>query len=199
VWVLVTSFEPSDLKAYVYTAVYGRRCRVPYTGCISQLNDNLVHLTNYSIQKKGPPGVGVGVGVGSRARARASPTRSNSFSRCQSPTTGTRSKKAHIKGDVRSYGNPLQAVRSLRSVSARGPPSGAGTGTRGIGVTSEEGSTSDVDHEIVAINRLPPSSSQVKGVSCDTESGSLGSTYIANSVPTPGAELLICTYSVLVM
>jgi Tubulin-tyrosine ligase family len=190
VWVLVTSFEPSDLKAYVYTAVYGRRCRVPYTGCISQLNDNLVHLTNYSIQKKGPPGVGVGVGVGSRA----SPTRSKSF---QSATSGTRSKKAHLKGDVRSYGNPLQAVRSLRSVSARGPPSG--TGTRGIGAKSEEGSSSDRDHEVGAINRLPPSSSQVKGVSLDPESCSLGSTSIASSVPTPGAELLICTYRVCVM
>ena len=194
VWVLVTSFEPSGLKAYVYTAVYGRRCRVPYTGCISQLNDNFVHLTNYSIQKKGPFGVGLGGAVGSRA----SPTRSKSFNRCQSPTTGNKNKKTHLRGDIRSYGNPLQAVRSLRSVSARGAPSDTGTGAGGVEGKSEEGDISDRGRENTAINRHPPPS-QVKGVNNDPGSCSPGSTSIASSVPTHGAELLICKYGDIVM
>ena len=183
VWVLVTSFEPSGLKAYVYTAVYGRRCRVPYTGCISQLNDNFVHLTNYSIQKKGPSVTGVG--------SRVSPSRSKSWSHCQSTAPGIKNKKANLRGDVRSYGNPLQAVRSLRSVSARGPliESESGRGK------SEEGNISDLDLEN-GVSHRPPLS-RVKGVhQPDPGSRSPGSSSFA-AVPTPGAELLICTFCVL--
>ena len=55
VWVLVTSFEPGDLKAFIYTAVYGRRCSVPYTSNVQSLNETLGHLTNYSLQKKSIP------------------------------------------------------------------------------------------------------------------------------------------------
>jgi hypothetical protein len=50
IWVLVTSFEP--LSAHIYSAVYGRRCSVPYRDDVKTLNDRLVHLTNYSVQKK---------------------------------------------------------------------------------------------------------------------------------------------------
>ena len=53
VWVLVTSYELSNLCAYVYTTVYGRRCSVPYNLDIKMLGDNFIHLTNYSVQKKG--------------------------------------------------------------------------------------------------------------------------------------------------
>ena len=36
----------------MYSAVYGRRCSVPYTNHVVTLNDAMVHLTNYSVQKK---------------------------------------------------------------------------------------------------------------------------------------------------
>jgi len=50
VWVLVTCFEP--LQAYIYSRVYGRRCGSSYDDSVKSLSDGLVHLTNYSIQKK---------------------------------------------------------------------------------------------------------------------------------------------------
>jgi Tubulin-tyrosine ligase family len=53
VWVLVTSFEPCNLKAFVYTAVYGRCCAIPYNDSIEELSNHFIHLTNYSVQKKG--------------------------------------------------------------------------------------------------------------------------------------------------
>lgn len=51
IWVLVTSFEP--LQAYIYSTIYGRHCQVAYDSSIKHLNDHSVHLTNYSIQRKG--------------------------------------------------------------------------------------------------------------------------------------------------
>lgn len=68
VWVLVTSYELSNLSAYVYTTVYGRRCGVPYNLNIKMLGDNFIHLTNYSVQKKGvvlEMGSGSGISSGS--------------------------------------------------------------------------------------------------------------------------------------
>jgi hypothetical protein len=50
VWVLVTSFVP--LKAHIYTRVYGRKCGYSYDLNIKNLNENLIHLTNYSVQRK---------------------------------------------------------------------------------------------------------------------------------------------------
>ena len=55
VWVLVTSFEP--LKAFVFDRVYGRQCgRSVNTGLgdcrVDTLGEHLMHLTNYSIQKR---------------------------------------------------------------------------------------------------------------------------------------------------
>lgn len=49
IWVAVTSFQP--LKAFIYSAIYGRRCSKPYVSSIKSLNDDLIHLTNYSVQK----------------------------------------------------------------------------------------------------------------------------------------------------
>lgn len=50
VWVLVTSFGP--LEAHVYSRVYGRRCGLPYDDNIKTLSESLIHLTNFSIQRK---------------------------------------------------------------------------------------------------------------------------------------------------
>jgi hypothetical protein len=50
IWVLVTSFEP--LEAYIYSNVYGRKCIAPYSINLSNLGNNHIHLTNYSLQKK---------------------------------------------------------------------------------------------------------------------------------------------------
>jgi hypothetical protein len=52
IWVLVTSFQSNPVQAYIYPTVYGRRCGSEYSGEISTLNDHLVHLTNYTLQKK---------------------------------------------------------------------------------------------------------------------------------------------------
>ena len=49
VWVLITSVTP--LKAVIFSNVYGRCCSQPYDLNVSTLNDALVHLTNYSIQR----------------------------------------------------------------------------------------------------------------------------------------------------
>ena len=52
VWVLVTSHELSNLSAYIYTVVYGRRCGVSYSLDVKELGDNFIHLTNTYIMKK---------------------------------------------------------------------------------------------------------------------------------------------------
>ena len=50
-YVLVTSFRP--LKAYIHREGFGRFCTVKYESTIDP--DNMyVHLTNVSLQKKGP-------------------------------------------------------------------------------------------------------------------------------------------------
>ena len=60
VWVLVTSFEP--LKAHIFSRVYGRRCGLPYDDSVKSLGENLIHLTNYSIQRKNQSIAGGGLG-----------------------------------------------------------------------------------------------------------------------------------------
>jgi hypothetical protein len=57
VWVLVTSLEP--LQAHIFSRVYGRQCGSAVSWglgeCqVSTLTDHVMHLTNYSVQKKVP-------------------------------------------------------------------------------------------------------------------------------------------------
>lgn len=62
VWVLVSSFEP--LQAHVFSRVYGRRCGLPYDDSTKNLGESLIHLTNYSIQRKNQAVVDGGAGTG---------------------------------------------------------------------------------------------------------------------------------------
>ena len=89
VWVLVTSFEPGNLIAFIYTAVYGRRCSVPYTSNVQNLDDNFGHLTNYSLQKKSIP-----IGIVDE-RIVVNPM---------------------LTSVGKAYSNPLSVVRSLRNM-----------------------------------------------------------------------------------
>ena len=49
IWVAITCFQP--LKAFIYSTIYGRKCSKAYSNGTKQLNDDLIHLTNYSVQK----------------------------------------------------------------------------------------------------------------------------------------------------
>lgn len=49
IWVAITSFLP--LKAQVYSTIYGRRCSKAYNPSTKHLGDELIHLTNYSVQR----------------------------------------------------------------------------------------------------------------------------------------------------
>lgn len=51
VWVAVTSLDPSQPRATIYSSPYGRRCAVPYSLHPSSFSNDLCHLTNYSLQK----------------------------------------------------------------------------------------------------------------------------------------------------
>ncbi len=55
IWVLVTNFQSNPIQAYIYPTLYGRRCGSEYSGDVSTLNDHLIHLTNYTLQKKSVP------------------------------------------------------------------------------------------------------------------------------------------------
>jgi hypothetical protein len=50
VWVLVTNLMP--LQASVYPTVYARRCGSHYNTSVDSLSDHMIHLTNYTLQKK---------------------------------------------------------------------------------------------------------------------------------------------------
>ena len=49
IWVLVTCYQP--LQAYVFNNVYGRRCSAAYSNRVQHVTNDLIHLSNYSIQK----------------------------------------------------------------------------------------------------------------------------------------------------
>ena len=70
VWVLVSSFEP--LQAHVFSRVYGRRCGLPYDDSTKNLGESLIHLTNYSIQRKSQAVVDGGAGTGETTTASVS-------------------------------------------------------------------------------------------------------------------------------
>jgi len=70
VWVLVTSFEP--LRAHIFSRVYGRRCGLAYDSSVKSLGESLIHLTNYSIQRKNPD-----VGDSSSSKASSDPSASS--------------------------------------------------------------------------------------------------------------------------
>ena len=81
VWVVVTCFEP--LHAHVYPRVYGRRCSSPYNDNTKCLGDSMMHLTNYSIQRRNVGGAdaaenGAGaVGTGRTGDADAKPDKAS--------------------------------------------------------------------------------------------------------------------------
>ena len=126
VWVLVTSFQPGKLQAYIYTAVYGRRCGLPYTTNVQHLGNEYVHLTNYSLQKK------LNLNKEREVVERSSIAveevvdedegRNKGYVR-ESWREKERQDKSNNQNDhvssLSSYGHPLVAVRSLRSKSAK--------------------------------------------------------------------------------
>ena len=98
VWVLVTSFSP--LKAFIFSNIYGRCCCVPYDDDISTLSDNLIHLTNYSIQKNSSV---------SNAATENNSTNSNSNKSSSSSSTSGSSVRSSVIG-----GSGLNAINKLR-------------------------------------------------------------------------------------
>lgn len=123
VWVLVTSFQP--LRAHIYSSVYGRRCGTVFTLDSKTLGERLMHLTNYSIQRKvfssgaGATGAGSTAGapkvlsssgvVGGDAKA---PMRPKSAPRLRSNLSAALGSKA--KTEAQMEGKPIHQPK-LRS------------------------------------------------------------------------------------